>query len=128
MTNDQPTTDAPLTRRALEAKIVARAWTDDAFRRDFVDDPKGQFEKYLGIRFPETFHIAVHEEAADSLHFVIPRKPGPDLAELSDEELEKVAGGTDVVVFYTIIASVIFTAFSVATAAGAAKAAGAEWD
>ena len=89
---------APLTRKDIEAKIVALAWHDDAFRRSFVADPKGQFERRLGIRLPASLTMTVHEESEHSLHFVIPVKPRADLEELSDEDLEKVAGGTDVFV------------------------------
>ena len=85
----------PLSRRELEEKIVARAWTDDEFRRKFVADPKGQFEARLGTRLPDSLKMTVHEETPDSLHFVIPQKPPQNLDELSDEDLEKVAGGVD---------------------------------
>src|SRR5690349_1942523 len=88
---------APMSRREMEEKIVARAWTDDEFRRKFVADPKGQFEQHLGTKLPESLTITVHEEAPDNLHFVIPAKPPGNLSELSDEDLEKVAGGLDVV-------------------------------
>ena|SRR6187401_2964935 len=87
----------PLSRRELEEKIVARAWKDDEFRRRFVADPKAQFEEHLGTRLPESLKMMVHEESADSLHFVIPQKPASNLDELSDEDLEKVAGGIDIV-------------------------------
>ena len=101
---------APLSRRELEEKIVARAWTDDEFRRKFVADPKGQFEEHLGTKLPETLTITVHEEGPDSLHFVIPQKPKGNLEELSDEDLEKVAGGVDAFTSATVIATFIASA------------------
>src|SRR5947209_3033794 len=86
-------TAAPLTRKDIEAKIVALAWLDDSFRRKFVADPKGQFEERLDIKLPPSLKMTVHEENENSLHFVVPAKPSANLSELSDEELEKVAGG-----------------------------------
>ena len=117
-----PTTGAaaPMTRRDIEAKIVALAWQDDDFRRKFVADPKGQFEERLGAKLPASLKMAVHEEDANSLHFVIPMRPAA-ISELSDEELEKVAGGTDVVT--TMVAAVIALTFgaTISAAAGLTK-------
>src|SRR5262249_7437947 len=66
----------------------------DEFRRKFVADPKGQFEEKLGTQMPASLKMTVHEEDENSLHFVIPMKPKADVGELSDEDLEQVAGGT----------------------------------
>jgi|SRR5579871_3710505 len=111
---------APLTRRDIEAKIVALAWTDEAFRRRFVADPKGQFEERLGTKLPASLKMTVHEEDGNSLHFVIPAKP-KEMSELSDEELEKVAGGTDLL--STLIAAA-FVMSGVGTAGIASMATG----
>ncbi|BAI74515.1 nitrile hydratase (plasmid) [Azospirillum sp. B510] len=106
MTNEtQPT---PMSRRELEAKIVARAWSDDDFKAKFLADPKAMFEEHLGTKLPETLVMTAHEETPDTIHFVIPAKPRIDLDELSDEDLEKVAGGVDFVT--SIIATAIITA------------------
>jgi hypothetical protein len=107
---DEGINQQPMSRRELEEKIVARAWTDDDFRQKFVADPKGQFEAHLGTKLPEPLKITVHEETPDSLHFVIPVKPKGDLAELSDEDLEKVAGGVDVLGTALIVTLVVQSA------------------
>lgn len=101
---------APMSRRDLEEKIVARAWTDDAFRRDFVTDPKAQFEAHLGTKLPEALRITVHEETPDNLHFVIPVRPKGNLDELSDDDLEKVAGGVDAFTSVMVVGSLIASA------------------
>jgi hypothetical protein len=93
-----------MSRHELEEKIIVKAWTDDAFRRDFVADPKGQFEARLGTKLPAELQMTVHEEDENHLHFVIPQKPKVDIAELSDADLEKVAGGVDI--FSSVIVSV----------------------
>lgn len=104
----------PMTRQELEARIIARASEDDAFRRNFLADPKAMFEKHLGTKLPERVVMTAHEEDANTLHFVIPSKPAIDLEELSDEDLEKIAGGvemvTTVAVTVTIVGSLAITA------------------
>jgi len=101
-----------VTRRDLETQLIEKAWKDPVFRKEVVRDPKGMFEKYVGQKLPDKVNIIVHEEDANTLHFSIPRAPS-NLTELSDEELEKVAGGTDV------MATLIFTGIgAVVSAAG----------
>src|SRR5262245_36037096 len=116
---------APLTRRDIEAKIVALAWQDDDFRRKFVADPKGQFEERLGTKLPASLKMTVHQENENSLHFVIPTKPKA-AAELSDAELEKVAGGTDIITSIGVFAAVGLTVASVASSAIVGQAKG-DW-
>src|SRR5262249_21677743 len=96
MASNAPAAAAGMTRRDLEAKIVALAWKDDTFRKRFLADPKAQFEEKLGTKLPASLNMSAYQEDENSLHFVIPMKPKANLTELSDEELEKVAGGTDV--------------------------------
>ena len=93
--------DAPgnnFARQDIEAKIVALGWRDEDFRRKFLADPKGQFEQKLGINLSANLNITAHQEDENHLHFVIPLKPNANLDELSDEDLEKVAGGIDAVI------------------------------
>ncbi len=91
MTED--TQAASMTRRDLEAKLVAKAWTDEAFAARFLADPKAMLEEHLGINLPKTATVTAHQEGPDSLHFVIPEKPQVDMDEMSDEDLAKIAGG-----------------------------------
>jgi len=115
---------APQTRKDIEAKIVALAWQDDGFRSKFVADPKRQFEERLGVKLPPSLKMTVHEENENNLHFVIPAKPKANMSELSDEELEKVAGGTDVLT--TIVAATIAIVTSAAVSAIAGTTTG-DW-
>jgi hypothetical protein len=93
-----------LSRKELEAKIVKRCWENDTFRKEFVADPAACFAKYLNAPTAKLPKIVVHEEHAGTWHIVLPQKPAK-AGELSDEELERVAGGTDVSVIGTAIAS-----------------------
>ena len=97
-----------VTRRDLETRLIEKAWKDPVFRKDVVNDPKGMLEKYAGQKLPEQVRIFVHEEDASTLHFSIPPAPS-NLNELSDEELERVAGGTDLVVTLTALVATVAT-------------------
>jgi hypothetical protein len=82
-----------LSRHDLEAKIVKRCWEDEGFRAEFTADPAGAFVKYLAVPAAEIPGIAVYQEEPGSWHIVIPERP-VSIDELSDRELERVAGGT----------------------------------
>jgi hypothetical protein len=88
------TEQAPvLTRHDLEAKIVKRCWQDEGFRKEFTADPARAFVKYLEVPAASLPHISVHQEDPGSWHIVLPAKPA-EPGELSEQDLEKVAGGT----------------------------------
>jgi hypothetical protein len=95
-----------LARHDLEAKIVKRCWEEDKFRKEFIADPKGVFVKYLQVPASSLPQIVVHQEAPGSWHIVLPPQPA-DVNELSEEDLEKVAGGTTPIVSIEI--SIIVT-------------------
>jgi hypothetical protein len=82
-----------LSRHDLEAKIVKRCWEDEGFRREFAADPAGAFVKYLEVPAASVPRIFVHQEERGSWHIVLPAKP-PGTNELSEADLEKVAGAT----------------------------------
>jgi hypothetical protein len=100
-----------VTRRDLETQLIAKAWKDPVFRTEVIRDPKGLLEKYTGQKLPDQVTIIVHEETANTLHFSIPPAPS-NVSELSDEDLAKIAGGTDVIL--TAIVSGIGLAVSAA--------------
>jgi hypothetical protein len=97
----------PLSRQDIEAKIVALAWQDDEFCKKFLADPKAQFEEHLGTKLPDSLKITAHQEDSNHLHFVIPLKPQANLDELSDEDLEKVAGGIDGVILTLAVSAAV---------------------
>ncbi len=84
-----------VTRRELETALIQKCWKDPAFRREIIADPRGTLEKYTGHKVSEAVNIYIHEEDGNTIHLSIPPAPS-NLAELSDEDLEKVAGGTDI--------------------------------
>jgi hypothetical protein len=88
---------AVISRRELETALIEKCWKDPEFKKAVVSDPKAMLERQTGQKLPPQVKIYVHEEDANTLHLSIPPAPS-NLAELSDEDLEKVAGGTDVII------------------------------
>jgi hypothetical protein len=81
-----------LTRHDLEAKIIKHCWEDEGFRKEFTADPPGTFVKYLDVPAANLPKITVYQEEPGSWHITLPAKP-VNAKELSDQDLEKVAGG-----------------------------------
>jgi hypothetical protein len=79
----------------MERRIVQRSIEDDAFRQRLLDDPKGAVEQELGARLPEGVRVEAVEETQDTIYLVLPATPmeGAEGRELSDQQLESVAGG-----------------------------------
>ena len=107
---------ATTARLDLEAALIKKCWQEPEFRNQVIADPKGMFEKATGRKLPDTLKIFIHEEDRNTVHLSIPPAPG-DMSELSDEELERVAGGTELVFGMALIVT------GMATLAGAGSAA-----
>jgi hypothetical protein len=105
MTESIPT----LARHDLEAKIVKRCWEDEAFRTEFIADPAEAFTRYLEIPAKDLPKIVIHEEPPGSWHIVLPGRPA-SMSELSEEELESVAGGVTPTVVPIATVTIIGTA------------------
>jgi hypothetical protein len=85
-----------ITRRTLEEAVVKKALVDPAFRSELSQNPKGALEKALNelepsAKLPANLQVQTVEEPQNTFYLVIPHaKPA---TELSDAELEMVAGG-----------------------------------
>ena len=80
-------------RKQLEAQLIDRALKDETFRQELVRDPKGVFTRELGITMPEQIQVQVLEESPTTVYLVLPRSVASAGTELSDADLEAVAGG-----------------------------------
>jgi hypothetical protein len=80
---------AEMTYKDISDAIVMHAMKDPAFRKELLSNPTATVEKYSGQ--PSKVKIFVHENSATQIHFVLPPVVGE--GDLSDADLEKVAGG-----------------------------------
>jgi hypothetical protein len=72
-------------------QVVARAWSDGAFKDRLLRDPMAAL-KESGIEPPADVTFKVVENSAKVMHLVLPEPPS-SVEELSDAELDQVAGG-----------------------------------
>ena len=109
--------DEMLTLPELQARIARRAWENPEFEAEFMADPKATFEKYTGQELPESVKIFAHYNSADEVHFVLPKREQHAGDELTDDDLERVAGGetvtlafaTAMMVTCVVVGSVVHT-------------------
>ncbi|GAA6615657.1 NHLP leader peptide family RiPP precursor [Scytonema sp. NUACC26] len=95
MTAQSPQNDrSEETRKDFEIRLIAKAWTDEAFRQQLLSNPKAVVEQELGSALPEGTKVEIIPEPANTLCIVLPLPAKPQSSEqLNDEELEAVAGG-----------------------------------
>jgi hypothetical protein len=79
----------------MERRLVQRSLEDEDFRQRLLEDPKGVVEEELGTRLSEGVQVRAVEETADTIYLVLPPRAETEQssAEISDEELQAVAGG-----------------------------------
>lgn len=70
------------------AAIVARSWSDAEFHGQLLADPSATLAAN-GFHVPDGKHVQVVEDSDTVMHVLLPARP----SELSDEELDSVAGG-----------------------------------
>ena len=82
-------------RHEFESELIARAWKDESFKQELINNPKAVFVRELQQQLPGGLEIRVLEETPSTLYLVIPRNPMSTQAteDLSEEALETVAGG-----------------------------------
>jgi hypothetical protein len=92
-------------RAEMERRLIEKSIEDDAFRRRLLEDPKWAVEQELGTQLPEEVRVVALEETQDTIYLVLPGTPtaGAEGGELSDQELEKVAGGVEGWIVYDTI-------------------------
>jgi hypothetical protein len=82
-------------RAEMERRLVQRSLEDESFRQRLLEDPKAAMEEELGTRLPEEVQVRAVEESAETIYLVLPPAGQQESGEISDRELEAVAGGWD---------------------------------
>jgi hypothetical protein len=80
----------------LEALLISKAMADEAFKSELISNPKAVIAREIGQELPEGVEIEVLESTPKKLYLVLPLKVESEeipTEELSDKELESVAGG-----------------------------------
>ena len=82
-------------RTEIERRLIEKSLEDDSLRQRLLDDPKGALEEELGTQLPDNIEVRAVEETADTIYLVLPSAStdAQEASELSDRELETVAGG-----------------------------------
>ena len=75
--------------RASYGKVVAKAWSDAAFKARLLKDPQAVLAE-AGVEMPPGVTVKVVENTDNTMHLILP--PPPPAGELTDEALDKVAG------------------------------------
>ena len=64
----------PDERAKAGAKIIAKAWHDDAFKKHLIANPHAAL-KENGVDVPAGVTVKVHEDSEHTHHIVLPAKP-----------------------------------------------------
>ena len=75
-------------RARKTSQIIAKSWADDGFKGRLLSNPMDTL-KAEGVEIPAGVTVRVLENTSNVVHLVLPAKP----TDLSDEDLDKVAGG-----------------------------------
>jgi hypothetical protein len=73
--------------------LIVRASRDTAFRQELLNNPKAVIQRELGVSIPTETEVQVLEQTDTKAYMVLPARETTESEELSEEELESVAGG-----------------------------------
>jgi hypothetical protein len=101
-------------QQQMYPRVFAKAWRDASFRDALLQDPAAALQQELGITLPADVSIRVEAEDAHTQYIVLPHLLS-DL-ELSDEQLEQVAGGEGLVAMAVSMVAITAVATGISTA------------
>jgi hypothetical protein len=99
--------------QVLNRQIVARAQQDPAYRQMLLDNPRAALEQAFGHELPANLRVRVVEQEPDTIYLLLP-PAGQASEELSEADLDAVAGGVGQPTAYTVAGGQNPTAFTVA--------------
>ena len=75
----------------MAGQVMKLALVDEAFKTLLLNDPKAAITEAIDMTLPMSLEIRVYEDTPTVKHLILPVNPATE--ELSDLELEAVAGG-----------------------------------
>ncbi|MFV0247937.1 MAG: NHLP leader peptide family RiPP precursor [Tenacibaculum sp.] len=81
-------------------RIYSKAWQDSSFKKKLIDSPIETLNKFTGktANLPKGKVVIVEDQTnPNHIYINIPTKPSLDNVELSEKQLEAVAGGGDLI-------------------------------
>lgn len=75
--------------KEIQAKIIARAWKDEAFKKKLLENPKEALKEF-DVEWRGTIILTALEETSNQFYFVLPQSPA-QISKLSETELENLA-------------------------------------
>jgi hypothetical protein len=82
-----------VSRGVLEDKIRTAAMEDAEYRQALIDDPKATLSKEMGEELPADLEVKTIEETGKVIYLTVPEAMPQSGDELSEDDLQKVAGG-----------------------------------
>jgi len=76
--------------------VISKAWEDANFRKELIADPVTTIERLSGIKIvlPEGKTLVIADQTDKSkVYLTIPAEPEMENMELTEEQLESIAGG-----------------------------------
>ncbi|MEA5461117.1 NHLP leader peptide family RiPP precursor [Arcicella sp. LKC2W] len=76
--------------------VISKAWEDSNFRKELIADPVTVIEKLSGVKIvlPEGKTLVIADQTDKSkVYLTIPAEPEMENMELTEEQLESIAGG-----------------------------------
>jgi hypothetical protein len=85
--------DIIVSRKDVREALIRTALKDEFFRESLVVNPRLAVERALGTKLPQDMDVVVLQDADDKMFIVLPMQLPFETGDLSDAELEKIAGG-----------------------------------
>ena len=82
-----------ISRKDIREALVRAALKDEAFRESLLANPKFAVERALGTTLPDRLKVVLLRETDDLMYIVLPKDFPEQASNLSDAELETIAGG-----------------------------------
>ena len=79
--------------REVQAKVIAKAWKDEGFRKQLLSNPKATLKEF-GVEVPANVEMTFLQEDTSHFYFILPPAPAK-MRNLSEADLEKLAAARD---------------------------------